>query len=157
MLHIGNDFDYLFERILSNITVSRAWRYRAVCEICTWPWQWSSRQSEAEAEIQIDEAVAGLRGFEDTTESRRLAEERRAKHTAVPRCGALAAFTVRPGRCALSLPAHNTSAWLISSNLEHYLIESREVVTTHMPAEYTALLNKHPTQPEGLVRSDMMI
>ena len=39
--------------------------------------------------------------------------------------------------------AHKTGAWLITSNLKHYPVESREEVTVHTPAEYMAILDQH--------------
>lgn len=36
--------------------------------------------------------------------------------------------------------AHATGAWLITGNLKHYPIESREGVTVHTPAEYITIL-----------------
>jgi len=39
--------------------------------------------------------------------------------------------------------AHKTGAWLITGNLKHYPVESREAVTVHTPAEYVAILDQH--------------
>ncbi|MDX6463342.1 MAG: uncharacterized protein QOE55_7039 [Acidobacteriaceae bacterium] len=44
--------------------------------------------------------------------------------------------------CFLSL-AHKTGAWLITGNLKHYPVESREGVTVHAPAEYVAILDQN--------------
>jgi putative PIN family toxin of toxin-antitoxin system len=44
--------------------------------------------------------------------------------------------------CFLSL-ARKTGAWLITGNLRHYPVESREGVTVHTPAEYVAILEQH--------------
>jgi uncharacterized protein len=39
--------------------------------------------------------------------------------------------------------AHKTGAWLITGNLKHYPVASREGVTVHTPAEYVAILDQH--------------
>jgi putative PIN family toxin of toxin-antitoxin system len=39
--------------------------------------------------------------------------------------------------------AHKTGAWLITGNLKHYPVESREGVTVHTPSAYVTLLNEH--------------
>lgn len=39
--------------------------------------------------------------------------------------------------------AQKTGAWLITGNLKHYPIESREGVTVHTPAAYVGILNEH--------------
>jgi putative PIN family toxin of toxin-antitoxin system len=44
--------------------------------------------------------------------------------------------------CFLSL-AHKTGAWLITGNLKHYPVESREGVIVHTPAEYVRILDQH--------------
>lgn len=45
--------------------------------------------------------------------------------------------------CFLSL-AHKTGAWLITGNLKHYPVESREDVVVRTPAEYMAALDEMP-------------
>jgi uncharacterized protein len=44
--------------------------------------------------------------------------------------------------CFLSL-SYKTGAWLITGNLKHYPVESREGVTVHIPAKYVAILDQH--------------
>jgi uncharacterized protein len=39
--------------------------------------------------------------------------------------------------------AHKTGAWLITGNLKHYPVESRDGVTVHTPAAYVAILDQH--------------
>jgi putative PIN family toxin of toxin-antitoxin system len=43
--------------------------------------------------------------------------------------------------CFFSL-ARKTGAWLITGNLRHYPVASREGVTVHTPAEYVAILDR---------------
>jgi uncharacterized protein len=39
--------------------------------------------------------------------------------------------------------AKRTGAWLITGNLKHYPVKSREDIIIHTPAEYVALLDEH--------------